>query len=581
MPFPPLALVNTATSPFAEYSGSVGAARVTVLRQVATHEEISSYREALLPYEAAGFDVSPDSIDRRPRFEIYVLRRNTGAALKSDDGRTSAAYDHPVLWPLVRPAVDRLEQWVREHDGCAACTACSVLFRRYRHGERRGVNFHYDVGGYRTIVLDASTEEYEGGLLARDERSSSPSSDRQLPLSGGDAIVHSFDLAHSVNVTRGERWSLIIWMADRPECGGPYTSWYEEAAAGGDAVASHHLGSLYRSGSGADASRLSRTERLTLARKYYAVASAGGISSAQVHLAQMCWGGDGGPRDVGKAIELWTAAAHAGERDACRNLGMWTMEHLGKAAEGVKWLKRAAELGDARAGLSLSEAYEAGRGVRADAGEAERWLRMAASLWLDEAVVKLARRLLRDDDDLEVLEAKALLRRGIALELPLATKMASEKGCDVGQAAAPFGYLEVIYESGMPDGGVDGSEWMLIRSAAVDIHWSSEMQKQMLAPQEAFDVLIVQARMPDGRISPKVEDINNGRIEPTLTLFVRSAEMRPFLEHSAPSGDGKPSVAHAVLQFLTYYAKRSMVITGGVAAVPVKRRGVRVEHDEL
>ena len=34
-----------------------------------------------------------------------------------------------------------------------------------------------------------------------------------LPLGNGDVVFHQFDTLHGVDVTRGERYSLIFWCA--------------------------------------------------------------------------------------------------------------------------------------------------------------------------------------------------------------------------------------------------------------------------------------------------------------------------------------------------------------------------------
>ena len=62
-------------------------------------------------------------------------------------------------------------------------------------------------------------------------------------------------------------------------------------------------------------------------------------------------------------------------------LGSWLLSGYGveeNPREGVKWLRRAADRGDARAMFELGECYENGDGVKKDPDAADLWFCRAA-----------------------------------------------------------------------------------------------------------------------------------------------------------------------------------------------------------
>ena len=74
------------------------------------------------------------------------------------------------------------------------------------------------------MVSLSALEDYAGGLEVLDAEGNL-SSQRTVRLGSGDAVFHSFNLQHSVNVTRGERWSLVLWFDTTPACRGATVSW--------------------------------------------------------------------------------------------------------------------------------------------------------------------------------------------------------------------------------------------------------------------------------------------------------------------------------------------------------------------
>ena len=59
--------------------------------------------------------------------------------------------------------------------------------------------------------------------------------------------------------------------------------------------------------------------------------------------------------------------------------------------EGVKWIRKAAEQGDAVAQYSLSACYYCGMGVEKDYEEAAKWCRKAAEQGFEDAKKELKR----------------------------------------------------------------------------------------------------------------------------------------------------------------------------------------------
>jgi len=86
------------------------------------------------------------------------------------------------------------------------------------------------------------------------------------------------------------------------------------------------------------------------------------------------------------AIELYRRAAEMGNADAQYAYGMAYLEHLHEIispraaakAEGVKWLRKAAEQGHPEAQIELAKCYLRGEGVKSDPNEAYKWGKMAA-----------------------------------------------------------------------------------------------------------------------------------------------------------------------------------------------------------
>jgi TPR repeat protein len=136
------------------------------------------------------------------------------------------------------------------------------------------------------------------------------------------------------------------------------------AADQGHADATHRLRQQYPEGAERDALLLRSGEL--------------GSLEAQRDLGALYATGDWtGPRDSVRAVEWYRRAAERGHPDAQYNLGFMYLLGEGVQAdpnEGVRWLRRSADLGDECAIRLLADLYRNGRyGISADTAEARVW----------------------------------------------------------------------------------------------------------------------------------------------------------------------------------------------------------------
>lgn len=186
-----------------------------------------------------------------------------------------------------------------------------------------------------------------------------------------------------------------------------------------------------------------------------AVCLAGGLLARDMALAPGAaelarWGAlAGAPRDRVAALRLrWCAAF--GRADAARTLGEALLERHDDAADGMRWLERAANRGDpasqlawgrrllgrdpAKARVVLQQAAEHGQpaaahhlalllrrgapGVPADPAEAMRWLRAAAEADIPDSQFLLGQALMSDGDATHAAQARSWFERAAAHEHP-------------------------------------------------------------------------------------------------------------------------------------------------------------------
>ena len=325
---------------------------------------------------------SLDSIDGMPAYEIYLR----------DDG-----LDKHAVTAKLGPLYARLTDFARTTypESCATCHLCSVLLRRYKQGERVHVQSHFDRNSIVTAVtsLNGGMEPaaFEGGFfLQRTER---PSSREFLATGRTNAIFHSYDLNHGVELFSGTRYSAVFWFSDSTaSCHAGVSPWYRQSAADGSMDARQALAELYQLGSSGyprDAEK---------AAEAYLLAAEQGSAASQSKLGRMLLAGEGVPQDKERGIQWVKRAATQGHPPAEYTLGVACQQ--GDAAGGLKeaaaWFLRAAEAGISAAQYELGVAYINGDGVESGMEVlGASWLRKAATAGHKDAIADLAA--LRED----------------------------------------------------------------------------------------------------------------------------------------------------------------------------------------
>lgn len=298
-----------------------------------------------------------------PSFEYYPLR----------DGQWADRHMEAALGEILEK---RILPYVRERYNCPSCAVATVMVRRYVPGERRTHAVHFDSQAYVTAVLGLSDpDSFDGGLYIQPGPSAySRVSPRLEP---GDLLVHSFDLQHGVHVSRGSRYSLVIWFKDSPKAVvGGTTPWLERLAEEGDAHAAHLLAESYE------------------------------------------YGEHGRPCDLQEAVRLYQLGAQAGHHWSQTSLGyLYQMqaEDAGAAAAeywraSAQWFELAARSGFAEAQRCLAMLLLGGAGGEADFAQAAAWMWRAAAQLDVEAARELGEMLRRGSPDGRVAADKRAAR---------------------------------------------------------------------------------------------------------------------------------------------------------------------------
>lgn len=161
------------------------------------------------------------------------------------------------------------------------------------------------------------------------------------------------------------------------------------------AVASYHIGLLYWRGLGGPVDK-------SVAAEHFARAARNAHPGAQTAYGIALRSGVGVAKDTEAARAQFRAAAGAGDCDA-----MVQLASMSEAAEHRRWLKRASELGHAKAMRHYADAL-----MGEDACEALAWLYAATALSGEDAPRDRASALAREMDAREIAEAQ---KRGRAI----------------------------------------------------------------------------------------------------------------------------------------------------------------------
>jgi TPR repeat protein len=150
-------------------------------------------------------------------------------------------------------------------------------------------------------------------------------------------------------------------------------SWYARAARQGFGRAAYNLAMLYETGTGVAKNRARAVE-------YYTLAARHGISAARTHLAAL-------NERVPAAVPEKTDDPMQGFREAQQLL---LSRGAAESTRMVALFKQAADQGNPLAEYDLAYCYDAGIGVRRDAGKASDYYRRAAGHARDEPLRALA-----------------------------------------------------------------------------------------------------------------------------------------------------------------------------------------------
>jgi hypothetical protein len=202
-------------------------ANFSVLTSLLTTTEVDSVID-LLPRD---FDRDKDSVDDESTFEFYLEKNGTFDFIANIPGKpdidpavmAARLPARAALAEILRPIMEsRIAPYVNEYvPRCRPpnkCRPCFSLVRRYLDGERRAHDAHFDIQALATVVvgLNSAGRDFEGGLFIS---AGSVSTDKRfIQMQKGDAVVHTSDLLHGVQVPSGARWSWILWFSDAENC---------------------------------------------------------------------------------------------------------------------------------------------------------------------------------------------------------------------------------------------------------------------------------------------------------------------------------------------------------------------------
>jgi TPR repeat protein len=144
----------------------------------------------------------------------------------------------------------------------------------------------------------------------------------------------------------------------------------EQQAKSGDGKACYRLAFLYEAG-------LDVEYDADKAFNWYVKALEGGNNGAICRLARLYEAGEGIKADAAFAVKMYGEAANRGELDAAYRLGELSMAS-GSDENAAKMFAIAAQRDHARAQFQLAKMYIVGRGVEADQAQGLEWLRKAA-----------------------------------------------------------------------------------------------------------------------------------------------------------------------------------------------------------
>lgn len=271
-------------------------------------------RAAIRARGNAFFDKGPDTVDRLPSYERFIV----------DCGRVVDEVAEAIGLDFL---FGRTEQLVRPLFGKLKLS--QALIRRYVPEERREHPAHFDAHAQVTLVIALNShKEYEGGYFAQPE--CTPASRCFVCLECGDGFLHEFDLRHGVSVRGGVRYSLVCWFAPAESVGTERTPWLQTKVS-------------------ADATYLTASAAIrsgipSQARYLFEKAAAMGSAEAMLNRGVIA-------REEGDdcAFEWFARAGREGHHPAAMRYAAAALSRRGQPYRAIAWLHAAAKCGDAEA----------------------------------------------------------------------------------------------------------------------------------------------------------------------------------------------------------------------------------------
>lgn len=267
--------------------------------------------------------------------------------------------------------------------------------------------------------------------------------------------------------------------------------WYRKASENNDAKGQKMLGLCYNYGIGFPID-------LSQASKWYRKAAVKNNIGAMILLADCYAKGVGVPQDNDEAVKWWSKAAKKGsaadEKDFNHFIGAWNAATKGDdpesevlladcylsgkfvlqdSNESVKWYRKAADQGYAKAQYHLGIFYFQGIGVEANKEEAAKWYRKAADQGYADAQYNLA--------------SCYYGGNGVAMNKAEAVKWyrkSADQGVAMSQLSLGLCYAKGI---GVIKNEIEGYKWMLLASAQSEglNYFVSELERNLSPGQRA------------------------------------------------------------------------------------------------
>eukprot|EP00977_Amphora_coffeiformis_P025276 scaffold19102_cov172-Amphora_coffeaeformis.AAC.5 len=274
---------------------------------------------------------NPDSVDGLPSFHLNIVSNGKPIAYSESKELDEFQEEIQSIFDLVGPHIyENLLPQVNQQLGTDTIEVSDIFIRRYGQDmldgkSRDGISAHYDVFSRVTsvVALDDVAREGRNGLFTTakevsadgDARTSNHAALRRFfPLSCGDAVVHTWDVLHGVDVEEGiDRTSLIVWFTEKNSSDATVSPWLKNHPhLDSDNVAQFVLASAMESVESTLPSDATERKRNSAQSMHHEISSEKETSSVGLH----------------KAINLYLASALRENDFAMTRLGSLIEEDL-------------------------------------------------------------------------------------------------------------------------------------------------------------------------------------------------------------------------------------------------------------